>query len=779
MRDSRAPHFIEFASTIPLWGITRDGVCACNQPDCLANPRNAGKHQRPYLRQIDPFAGYGIQTGAAGPNGSGVFVVDCDVKSVGGVTIDGLENFRAWCASNSIDLPHTLIVATGGGGFHFFFRCPIWTVRSSTSKFLPCVDIKGDRGYVVGPGSPHLSGVPYRIVHNAPVVEAPGALLDWLINYRPDPERVPIGALPPVDLESADGKRWLQMFRGECLGETPGLEIAYQGGVGDLKNMPGHSRLLIAAHRGAIYYRLPPETVVDILLFDYGPRCIPPFTNRAEIAHKVAEVIAKNDDFSFGPPPERFFEDLVKAAILGGQAPLIASDTYKYSVGESIAIGALLRKGTSEIAYTLHNSKDWRGVLSYDELFDVVRAKAPPIRLQCESLRAESPGFTDRDETAMKVYFESACQASVSTDQVFKIVDSVARIDSFHPVKRYFDTLPPPELKADGEPSIFDDLATRLFGDHEPLAQELLRRFCIAAVRRVLEPGCQVDTMLILYGKQGKGKSRIIRELFGVDWVNAQMPSLDKESEASMRLASCWVNDFGELNAMLRVSLEVSKDFITRPVDRYRRPYGRGLTIKPRQCVFVGSTDNEEYLSDPAGARRFWPIICGRMAKPAEVRKLRNEIWSAAVMLAKRDESQERHYIDEELDPVWYDLLIHRWGHHYDDEGWTDAIVEFCEGKEDVLTNDVYRFAVMQDDPKWLQTYSRTNKIRVKNVLRACGFRQGQRRIDGKVRKVMLCPDEIRRAVPGAAEIRRRAQREGHGATFALPTSVPTLPRAN
>ncbi len=136
------------------------------------------------------------------------------------------------------------------------------------------------------------------------------------------------------------------------------------------------------------------------------------------------------------------------------------------------------------------------------------------------------------------------------------------------------------------------------------------RAFLISMVARAMRPGCQVDTMPILEGAQGIGKSRGLHALAGDFYADVDAPIGSKEFSETVQ--GKWLIEISELSAMRASEIERVKSGITRTVDIYREPYARLATDHPRQCVFAGTTNATHYLTDDEN-RRFWPVRCGRI----------------------------------------------------------------------------------------------------------------------------------------------------------------------
>lgn len=130
-----------------------------------------------------------------------------------------------------------------------------------------------------------------------------------------------------------------------------------------------------------------------------------------------------------------------------------------------------------------------------------------------------------------------------------------------------------------------------------------------AAVARVMNPGCKFDYMLVLVGKQGVGKSTLFKRLGG-RWFNDSLSMNDtKDKTAAEKLQGYWIMEIGELAGIKKAEVEAVKSFLSRQHDIYRPAFGRRTIEHPRQCIIVGSTNNDSgFLRDSTGNRRFWPV---------------------------------------------------------------------------------------------------------------------------------------------------------------------------
>lgn len=158
------------------------------------------------------------------------------------------------------------------------------------------------------------------------------------------------------------------------------------------------------------------------------------------------------------------------------------------------------------------------------------------------------------------------------------------------------------------------------------------RKWLVGAVARALEPGCKMDTMLVLEGEQGTGKSTLYRYLFGDRFFVDHLPDFHSK-DSFMQLQGAWCVEVAELAALSKADIADVKQFLSRLVDKFRPPFGKLTVTVPRRVVFGGSVNPEHgtgYLRDTTGARRFWPVTVGKVALDAVLRD-RDQIWAEAV----------------------------------------------------------------------------------------------------------------------------------------------------
>jgi predicted P-loop ATPase len=163
----------------------------------------------------------------------------------------------------------------------------------------------------------------------------------------------------------------------------------------------------------------------------------------------------------------------------------------------------------------------------------------------------------------------------------------------------------------------------------EPYLSEVSRLFLLAMIKRVFEPGCQWDYTIVLEGDQGTFKSTTARVLAGDKWFMDNLPDL-RDKDAMLNLQGKWVIELGELADVKRGDYNAVKAYLNRRVDTVRSPYGMLKMDIPRQNVFVGTVNEGEYLKDPTGNRRFWPIRVG-MCDVERLKAAREQLFAEAM----------------------------------------------------------------------------------------------------------------------------------------------------
>lgn len=331
-------------------------------------------------------------------------------------------------------------------------------------------------------------------------------------------------------------------------------------------------------------------------------------------------------------------------------------DGLKYSVKKD---GTLELKSTDSNAFRLLAfSSDWRSALRRNEVTKDLLVVGSPL----------AP-FEKQDPTlGAKMWLQREKQMNLSTKDVMGVVMHVAKMNAYDPVKQYLNEMQQKWDLRSRTDSFLEDYCgaqTRVMLDEEDQSfidittyvRMVSRRWLIGAVARGLQPGCKMDNVLILEGDQGIKKSTLLSILGGEWFADSQINITDKDSK--MLAGRSWIVEMPELSALRANETESQKAFFSSRVDKFRPPYGYAIEEFPRRCVFVGSTNDDQYMHDVTGNRRYWPVRCDGV-KPALVKRDRDQIWGEAVTIFKAGGAKNCTACHEALDGEDR-CPLHRW----------------------------------------------------------------------------------------------------------------------
>lgn len=244
-------------------------------------------------------------------------------------------------------------------------------------------------------------------------------------------------------------------------------------------------------------------------------------------------------------------------------------------------------------------------------------------------------GWADNDNQGLYWYFEKIYKIT-GNNKIDGALSLHSEKHKFNDVRNYLKC-----LKWDGQPRLDTLLINYLGAVDKPYVRAVTRKAFTAAVARAMDPGCKYDTMLILSGPQGIGKSTLLDKM-SKGWFNDGIRTFEGK-EASELLQGVWIVEIGELDAFRQTDVARIKQFLSLRSDRFRAAYGRHVKNIPRCCVFFGTTNTATFLRDRTGNRRFWPVDVGVIEKTKTVwEQLDNEIdqiWAEATMRWRFGES--------------------------------------------------------------------------------------------------------------------------------------------
>jgi len=527
------------------------------------------------------------------------FVIDVDPKRFENPDDDQLA--RLWEELN-LGATNTLITQSAHGGYHVYFKKPP-EIKLKSDKQLKslgygALEFKSVGRYVAGAGSriydrETQEWYEYTAKRGSPlhIQDAPEALLAFA-------ER----DVTPVreDGVVSDSLATRQRFVKYCMAVEPA--IAHAG---------GNTHTLTVAAKGKDY-GLPEERTYEIMCEYFNHRCQPEW-DLDKLRSIVANAYAYTEnaigcdhpaaDFASAP---KYVKDAVKQ--------VSESNAYRFDT---------IRKPDGSLKYenTIGNVF---GFFQLDELIGMPGSPNPLANLVRFNMFSQETEFTrpapwhqrgedrrtwtDDDTIHLKLMLNMVSHFNPSTEILTEGVRVVAQKNRIHPVKDYLFN-----LTWDGVPRLDKWLSTYLGCEDSGYTQEVGKNTLMAACARILHPGCKHDSVLVLEGDQGTGKSTAI-EILGGPWYLDPHLDLANMKDATTVLEGGWIVEISEMDFARKSDFVTLRAFITRKTDKIRPAYARAHKHYPRYCVFIGTFNPEPYtgyLVDPTGNRRFWPVTTG------------------------------------------------------------------------------------------------------------------------------------------------------------------------
>lgn len=276
----------------------------------------------------------------------------------------------------------------------------------------------------------------------------------------------------------------------------------------------------------------------------------------------------------------------------------------------------------------LENDPLLKDYLLYNEL-----SNAP----ECIS-SGEIRRWKDEDDSWLRGYIEQnyCIYSPQKLDDALRVRFNQRR---YHPVREKIQS-----ITWDGKPRIKRFLIEWLKVDDCPYSEEVSRLIFAGGIHRAFSPGCKFEDMAVLIGKkQGEGKSTIIRWLAMDDKFFREVNEIDGQRGVEA-VEGGWICEVSELLALKRTKeVEAAKSYFSRQTDTYRKPYDKRVTENPRQCIFIGTTNTAEFLTDKTGNRRYYPVECNSSGRDlfehkAEIQEYIEQCWAEAYALYQKGE---------------------------------------------------------------------------------------------------------------------------------------------
>ncbi|NET37444.1 MAG: DUF3854 domain-containing protein [Cyanothece sp. SIO1E1] len=287
----------------------------------------------------------------------------------------------------------------------------------------------------------------------------------------------------------------------------------------------------------------------------------------------------------------------------------------------------------------------------------------------------------------LRLYLALKHNIDIPDEDCAKICTYIAKQQLFNPVAQYLHQCA--DLYGPDD-DLLDAMAQTYLGTDSPLHATFIRKTLISAVARACSPGCKVDSVCILSGAQGVGKSSFWKVLAGEDWFDDSVGSVSDKDER-LKLHQSWFVEWAELEAVFkRKDISAVKAFITTQTDQIRPPYGRTVKEFPRPSIIVGTTNFDEFLADPTGNRRFWVVPIPQDWEGLPLDQLaseRDRLWAAATHAFLQGESWT-------LPPEMRQQAAMANQDYQLSDPWEEKILEYVADKQKVTASELLSDAI-------------------------------------------------------------------------------------
>ena len=309
----------------------------------------------------------------------------------------------------------------------------------------------------------------------------------------------------------------------------------------------------------------------------------------------------------------------------------------------SIGIDGAIENTSKNLEIILENDKNLQG-FAYNELSNRVEVigSVPWDRPK------DNRFWREADESQLRLYIDK--KYIEFKERNFEVAfNSIVDNRRFHPVRDYLDSLP----KWDGVKRVEEVFIKFLSADDNDYTRAITKKTFAACVARAYHPGTKFDSIPVLDGAQGIGKSTLIKYLAGEEFFSDNLSLTDmNDKTAAEKIQGNWLIEIGELSGMKKADIEKVKSFVSTTDDKYRASYGRVVESHPRQCVIFATVngDGRGYLRDITGNRRFWIVKCNQTLQKRmwdeNDKNYRDQFWSEAKEIY---ESGEELYLEGSL----------------------------------------------------------------------------------------------------------------------------------
>jgi len=474
--------------------------------------------------------------------------------------VHGFDTLSEW-EDESGELPATATAITGNGGMHYLYRANN-PYHPSVNRDLG-VDVRGEGSYIVAPPSVHPNGRRYEWNRGDAPWEREIAMVDDGVDAF-------------IDYVQRNGG----------VGQEDGVQNERFQLPQRIKS--GDRNDTLFRYGCSLRSRGYADDAIDAMMHMANERnCISP-VDETELSGIIRQVCKK------GPGHDG------KGTFIGEDVGVGKPGTSMPATLEVNSKGGV-KQTTSNMIVAMDADANLAGHFWYDTMAYTRMVTCP---VPWDKRVGDRP-ITDEDYVGLTAYLEHAYGLTAKE----RIIDAclfVCRKNERNPVTEWLDS-----LEWDGEQRIGQMVIDALGAEDNEYNREVERLFMLGAVTRAYEPGSKFDYMPVLVGPQGIGKSRYVSLLAHVQaWYNDNFNTIDGDA-AVEKLRGLWIAEMAELLATKKArEIEAIKAFITSTKDVIRPKYARETVQRLRVCVFIGTTNNHDFLTDSTGNRRFLPVEC-------------------------------------------------------------------------------------------------------------------------------------------------------------------------
>jgi putative DNA primase/helicase len=323
----------------------------------------------------------------------------------------------------------------------------------------------------------------------------------------------------------------------------------------------------------------------------------------------------------------------------------------------------------------------------------------------------------DMDYTRLRLDLCTELRRTFKKADVIDMAELVAKNNPFHPVKDYLNNL---RWDQQDRMTIFCRL---LSVEETTLNISVITKWLIAAVARIMSPGCKVDSIPVFQGTTGNRKSSALKTLMKDESWFTDEPFDFGSKDSKQILLGKWFVELAELSSMNGKENNLIKANITQTIDEFRSPYDRKPKKYPRQFVYIGTTNDSEFMNDSTSNRRFWIVQNNDIINTDKIKEIRDQLWAQAVSLYL---AGEKWYLDRPEEQEMAEIAS---SFEYKD-AWYENVVQYLEDKKFVTTTQILTFIKPN-----IATHDNRDRKRIVKIMQYLKWENKNGRVNG----ILMC----------------------------------------